>query len=205
MNEQSMGDRIRICREACGYSQVWLANELGVDRSTVFRYENGSTRRIAASTIEKIAELLGTTRDYLLFGIEPGSRPIPSHSSGTSWQLRSPPPAYDVLFREFQVDSTTVPRMRAMHVFRFLVESDLMVPRIQRGDILTVEVSDQLQNQRLHLFLHEGAFLLRRVSCEGDVVILVSRDGSVEVLDQEKLQNKYQLIGHVTNLSSDRP
>ena len=39
MPENNMGERIRICREQRGVSQAWLADALGMDRSTIFRYE----------------------------------------------------------------------------------------------------------------------------------------------------------------------
>ena len=205
MTKETIGDRIRICREACGYSQAWLANELGVDRSTVFRYENGSTRRIAASTVEKIAELLGTTREYLLFGQTSSDRPAQTTAGYTAWQVHAAPPAYDVLFRESQIDANTSQRMLSMKAFRFLVESDSLSPRIQKGDLLHVEVSKEPQNQKIHLLVQNERFVLRRITCEGSVVILLAKDGSAEILDREKLQSKYQLIGYVTHLSTDQP
>ena len=67
MSDNSMGERIRMCREAKGVSQTWLADALGVDRSTIFRYEAGLTRRIRMPIVEKIAALLdmNTTRKLL--------------------------------------------------------------------------------------------------------------------------------------------
>ena len=67
----------------------------------------------------------------------------------------------------------------------------------------TITFTEAVMNA--HLFLQDGSFLLRRVSCEGKLAILVARDGTAEILDREKLQTKYQLIGYVTNLSSDHP
>jgi len=49
-----------------GLSLEAVANHLKVHRSTIMRYENGDTQRIPLSTIEKLAELLGTTTEQLM-------------------------------------------------------------------------------------------------------------------------------------------
>lgn len=61
-----IGERIRARREELGLTLENVAAALGVHRSTVMRYENGSTQRIPLSTIEKLAAALGTTTEYLM-------------------------------------------------------------------------------------------------------------------------------------------
>lgn len=62
----NVGERIRQRREALGLTLEAVANELGVNRSTVKRYESGETQRIPLSTIEKLARVLRTTTAYLM-------------------------------------------------------------------------------------------------------------------------------------------
>ncbi|HEX3025918.1 MAG TPA: helix-turn-helix transcriptional regulator [Clostridia bacterium] len=62
----SIGNRIRERRESLGLTLEEIGTRLGVNRSTVKRYESGETKRIPISTIKKLASILNTTPEYLL-------------------------------------------------------------------------------------------------------------------------------------------
>ena len=62
----STGERIRRQREAQHLSLEDVGRQLGINRSTVKRYEDGETRRIPLSAIRRLAQILHTTPGYLL-------------------------------------------------------------------------------------------------------------------------------------------
>lgn len=65
----SVGERIRFARAKLGWSQQRLASELLIANTQMSRYETGrSEPRIVM--VEKIANVLGVTPQWLLYGIE---------------------------------------------------------------------------------------------------------------------------------------
>lgn len=61
----TIGERIREKRKNKNYTLEQLADEIGVTKSTVLKYENGSIA-IPSDKIEKIAKALKTTPAYLM-------------------------------------------------------------------------------------------------------------------------------------------
>lgn len=60
------GKRMKLQRKSKGISADEVAEELGVSRSTIFRYENGDIEKVPAASLKKIAEILETTPSYLM-------------------------------------------------------------------------------------------------------------------------------------------
>lgn len=72
----TVGERVRVAREAAGISQKSLADKIGVSEYTIIRLEKG--RRAAKSDeLEKIATALDVPLSYLV-GIDDGEAPMPS-------------------------------------------------------------------------------------------------------------------------------
>ena len=65
-----IGLRIKQKREEKGLSMEQLGQHLGVNRSTIKRYEDGETKRITLAILEKIASVLSTTTEYFYNGTE---------------------------------------------------------------------------------------------------------------------------------------
>ena len=64
-----IGGRIRKCRETLGYSREALAEKAELASSVIGTIELGSGSFTAESLI-KLCRALGTSADYILFGIE---------------------------------------------------------------------------------------------------------------------------------------
>jgi len=60
------GERLKKQRKIMDMSADDIALELGVSRSTIFRYENGSIEKVPANILEKLADILNTTPAYLM-------------------------------------------------------------------------------------------------------------------------------------------
>lgn len=62
-----LGSRIQELRKESKYSQVELAELIGISKSQVIRYENKGAQP-PADTLNKIADLFGTSVDFLING-----------------------------------------------------------------------------------------------------------------------------------------
>lgn len=67
-NLETMGDRIRMLREAKGYTQTQLGDLCGVSKSAVSQWERNETANIKLQTFLTLLEVLGTRYEYLLKG-----------------------------------------------------------------------------------------------------------------------------------------
>lgn len=71
--QQTMGDRIKLLRQAKGWSQGDLAGRVGVTAGAISHWESGLTKNIKLETFLRLCEELGTAPHYLIFG--PGKQP----------------------------------------------------------------------------------------------------------------------------------
>lgn len=60
------GERIKLRRKEIGMTADTLAEKIGVSRSTVYRYENGSIEKFPIQALEPIARALYTTVGALM-------------------------------------------------------------------------------------------------------------------------------------------
>lgn len=61
----SIGDRIKEVREKRKLSVDDLVKETGIPRNTIYRYERGETKSIPVDSLNKIADALRVSREYL--------------------------------------------------------------------------------------------------------------------------------------------
>ena len=62
----TIGERILNLRKDNRMSQDELAQQIGISRQTMCRYETGAIEAIPSDKIEKLADILGTTPAYLM-------------------------------------------------------------------------------------------------------------------------------------------
>lgn len=67
---QTMGERIRLLRQARGWSQTELAEKVGVTGGAISQWELGGTKNIKLETFLRLCSELGTQPHYLIFGPE---------------------------------------------------------------------------------------------------------------------------------------
>ena len=91
----SLGERIASYRKKAGYSQEGLAEQLGVSRQAVSKWETGEATPDAERIIA-LAKVLGVTTDALLLGRE---EPSPAHPGEAARQAAPAPEWLDHLPR----------------------------------------------------------------------------------------------------------
>lgn len=62
----TIGERIKVSRESFGYSQVELADKIGVSKQSLYKYENNIITNIPSDKIELIADVLNIQPSYLM-------------------------------------------------------------------------------------------------------------------------------------------
>ncbi len=65
--KESMADRIQLLRKRAGLTQIELAGKIGVSKSQFIRYESKDVQP-PANIINKLADVLGTSVDFLISG-----------------------------------------------------------------------------------------------------------------------------------------
>lgn len=67
---ETMGERIKRLREASNLTQPELGEAVGVSRSAVAQWEDGSTENIKLQIFLRLCEVLNTDPHYLVWGPE---------------------------------------------------------------------------------------------------------------------------------------
>jgi len=65
--KETLADRIQTLRKQAGLTQVELADKIGVSKSQFIRYESKNVQP-PANIINKLADALGTSVDFLISG-----------------------------------------------------------------------------------------------------------------------------------------
>ncbi|NNJ30713.1 helix-turn-helix domain-containing protein [Lacrimispora defluvii] len=93
------GQRIKERRKQLEMSADDVAAELGVSRSTIFRYENGQIEKVPANVLEKLAVILRTTPAYLM-GWQDDCIEYPVTGADNSPWIHRPASGSEDFFRE---------------------------------------------------------------------------------------------------------
>lgn len=62
----TIGERIKSIRKEKNISVEYLANELDISKTTIYRYEDSSIEKIPLQVFDKLCELLGVTAAELM-------------------------------------------------------------------------------------------------------------------------------------------
>jgi transcriptional regulator with XRE-family HTH domain len=178
-----MGERIKERREALGKNQRWLASELGVDRCTVSRYESGSTRKIALLTLEKMSEVLETTKEYLLYG----TGPIYAGGAADDIDLRAPVPKYSTVYKQSEVTDENIDAICHMRILTINAETEDFAPRVIPGDILTIVVDSVPALHRINAVMRHGTLCLMRIDHRTDIPMIDRVVGYVEKMETKMI------------------
>jgi repressor LexA len=73
----TIGQRIKALREQKGFSQIELAEKIGVSKQNLYKYENGIISNIPSDKIEAAAAALGTSPAYLMGWNDSTVLPLP--------------------------------------------------------------------------------------------------------------------------------
>lgn len=163
----TMGDRIHQLRKAKNLTMEYVGAFVGVAKSTVRKWESGDIESIRSDKIQKLADLLGTTIEYLLDGTTgnvvsykntepmPDTKLVPiigSIACGHPIVAEEQAEGYAALDRRVQAD------------FALRCVGDSMVnAHIFDGDLVFIRKQADVNNGEIAAVVIEGEATLKRV------------------------------------------
>lgn len=202
MNQLNIGQRIKQKREAQKLSLQSVADKLDVNRSSVMRWENGETGRIKLPMLERLAQILHTSPEYLM-GYEEDSSSIigqiPAPESVCLLPvLKTIPLPGDTPDRQDILDYEIAKfKYRQNSLFLSVSGSDMM-PRLNEGDRILIHQQNTLENGDLGVFLLDGREYLIRVYEQNESLELHAFNPYYPPLRFDKAeQGRVQIYGKV--------
>ncbi len=154
----TIGERIKQLRKEKGISVDKLAEMIGKDRATVYRYESKDIENMPTSVLEPLAKALGTTPSVLM-GWEANANVLPRENVFMR-------PLYDSVAAGFgaPADNTILsyiptyianPLEQEQYIW-INVEGDSMSPLIDNGSRILVKKQDSIDSGQIGVVLIDG-------------------------------------------------
>lgn len=174
-----IGDRIKQRRKFLGLSVDELAEKLGKNRATIYRYESSDIEKLPTTVLEPLADALKTTPAYLMgwedekpnASIPPSDKVhmIPifgSVAAGFGAYADSDILGYMPLVVEnsYDVENTLIIK----------VEGESMYPTICDGDKIVVRKQDSVDNGRIAVVMIGDEAVVKRIECDKNKLTLHS-------------------------------
>lgn len=181
MENKKIGIRIEQRRKEKGMTLDDIAQEIGVAKSTVQRYEKGTIEKIKLPVLEAIARVLDVNPAWLCFKsevMEPVKyeRPLPSNivplPKMKEWQVLGATACGKPLHRELLDETVMAPDdIKADVVFRCVGDS-MINARIFNGDAVFVRLQPKVENGQIAVVRVDDEYTLKRVYYHEDYVEL---------------------------------
>ena len=157
-----IGNRIEKSRKALGMTQEELANTLGLNKSTIQRYESGKIEKIKLPIIEAMANTLGVRPEYLAAKSDTSENNIEVLPNSKVHMI----PVFETVSAGFGAyandciidyiplyiaNISDVPDMMCIKV-----SGDSMYPKIEDGDIIVVRKQSSVDNGQIAVVLIDG-------------------------------------------------
>lgn len=196
------GDRIKMRRQELGFSVDDLADRIGKNRATIYRYENGDIENMPVGVIEPLAAALDTTPAYIAGWTDDSN--AKKESTDTSNSTISVPKGFVPLptmasvpllgriacgtpiTAEQNVEAyISVPSMWRAD-FALMCKGDSMLPTICDGDLVCIRSQTTVENGQIAAVLVDDEATLKRFYRRGDTVILQPENPRFEPLSYTK-------------------
>lgn len=157
-----IGNRIEKSRKALDITQEELANTLGLNKSTIQRYESGKIEKIKLPIIEAMANALGVRPEYLAAKSENPESNIEVLPNSKIHMI----PVFETVSAGFGAyandciidyiplyiaNISDIPDMMCIKV-----SGDSMYPKIEDGDIIVVRKQSSVDNGQIAVVLIDG-------------------------------------------------
>lgn len=151
----TVGDRIKHLRKEKGISVEKLAELIGKDRATVYRYESQDIEKMPTSVLEPLAKALGTTPSYLM-GWESNASLLPQENVFMRPLYNSVAAGFGVVADNSIVDYIPTfiknPVEEEMYIW-IHVQGDSMSPLIDDGSEILIKKQDSVDNGQIGVVL----------------------------------------------------
>lgn len=172
----SIGDRIKQRRQEIGLTVDQVAEKIGKNRATVYRYESSEIEKFPIDVLSPLAEALRTTPAYLM-GWEDVSGAMPANIMPMPEMRKIPllgtiACGEPILAVENIEDYVKIPKDMAGD-FALRCKGDSMInARIFDGDIVYIRQQDTVENGEIAAVLIDNEATLKRVRLFDDHISL---------------------------------
>lgn len=179
----SVGNRIRQRRLELGLSGEEVGKMLGVNKTTVYRYEKGEIDKMPIEVVEKLSVALRTTPDVIMGWNTDASTPtnlIPiSRTSVVRIPILGTIKCGQPILAEENITSyreELSDRLPSGNLFYLRSQGDSMLPTIPEGSLVLIREQPTVEYGEVAAVLVNGdtEATLKRVKKQGDIVMLIA-------------------------------
>ena len=209
-----IGKRIESARTELNLTQEDLAKELGLNKSTIQRYETGQIKKIKLPVIHAMAKILNVNPSWLSDQSDnrEAVKPVNSNAEFLSKNEIRIIPVFETVSAGFgaYASNEIVDYMplyiesdyEAEETLCIKVKGDSMYPKIENGDIVQVHKQDSVDNGQIAVVLIDGdEGLVKKVFVYKDYIELISINPEYPPKRFEKEEmNRVEIVGLVRKI-----
>lgn len=167
----TIGERIKKIRKDKGMSPEKLAELIGKDRATIYRYESNDIEKLPTNVLEPLCKALGTTPAYIMGWTEELGNNFIDYSKADLVEapkkkkekflipvlgtVRAGYPA-EAIENILDYEEISESMARNGEYFALKVKGDSMLPRFTEGDIVIVRKQNDVDNGDIAIMLVNG-------------------------------------------------
>lgn len=209
-----IGKRIESARTELNLTQEDLAKELGLNKSTIQRYETGQIKKIKLPVIHAMAKILNVNPSWLSDQSDnrEAVKPVNSNAEFLSKNEIRIIPVFETVSAGFgaYASNEIIDYMplyiesdyEAEETLCIKVKGDSMYPKIENGDIVQVHKQDSVDNGQIAVVLIDGdEGLVKKVFVYKDYIELISINPEYPPKRFEKEEmNRVEIVGLVRKI-----
>ncbi len=161
LDYKTIGERLKQAREEKRISLEEAGKNVGVNKTTIMRWENGQTEKFKISALETLANLYGVNSQWLTNDIS--TKYTYSNTADTSIIsvpiLGTVKAGYDYLATENCIGTVVVEKKIAENpedLFALKVHGDSMSPTFIEDDIIVIKKQEDFKNGEIVIVLING-------------------------------------------------
>lgn len=204
----NVGMRIQIKREELGLTVDQLAEALGKNRSTIYRYENGGIEKLPTTVLEPLAKALQTTPSYLMGWDDDNTidyskydiKPVQRKKIPMLGKIACGKPIYADEDYETYIEASSDINAD----FCLTAKGDSMInARIFDGDIIFIRNQPDVENGEIAAVIINDEATLKRVYKYNNRIELRPENPTFPVLNYEGEElNKIKILGKAVAFQS---
>ena len=205
---QTIGERIKERRQQLHLTADDVAQQLGKDRATIYRWEGGYIEKMPLNTLVPLAKILQTTPEKLM-GWDSSSQLEPAQFDRNVVKI----PIYGIIPAGVPIEAIEdiigyeeIPQKLAQTgtFFGLKVQGSSMYPKIEDGDIVIIRKQENFENGDICAVMVNGFdATLKRVKKEkeGIELIPINPEYETKIYDAKQCQNlPIRILGKVIEI-----
>ena len=205
----NIGQRMKLRRKELKITADAVAEKLGVNRATIFRYEKGEIEKLPVEILEPLSEILRTTPSYLM-GWEADINPIYNQLDPPRQQK-----VYNLAEQELEeqryvqdhddyvgqtaagapIEGQQPVPMLGSDTVKLLVNGDSMEPNFHDGDIIEYHPQPELENGEIGVFAVNGGVTMKKFRKNSDIRLESLNKKYEDIVIQET--DDFSILGKV--------